>query len=296
MKSPLIVNLGMGVDSVAMLIGLHARMERPDLVIFADTGSEKPETYGYIATIDSWLVAVGFPNVTIVRRPSTAGYGSLEENCIANETLPSLAFGYKSCSLKWKADAMDRWLLGVMRGPNPVKGWAPALAARAAGLKPVKCIGYDAGPKDSKRAINRTEDENFVYRYPLREWGWDREECVRQITRAGLPVPMKSACFFCPASKPWELMVLAARHPELLLRSLAMEDRARAGKHGLKKVAGLWRKQSWRAWCEAQGIVRGNEVVMPVAELEARVAAMKPSYESDGSALTCDPGLMNGAS
>lgn len=159
-------------------------------------------------------------------------------------------------------------------------GWAPALAARAAGLKPTKCIGYDNGPKDSRRAVGTGEDEDFRYRYPLREWHWDREECVRQIAAEGLPVPVKSACFFCPASKPWELLVLAARHPELLIRALRMEDNARNGRHGLKTVAGLWRKQSWRAWCETQGIVRGDTVVMDRAELEARIAVEKPTIET----------------
>lgn len=281
MSAPLIVNLGMGVDSVAMLIGMHARGERPDLVIFADTGSEKPDTYDYRPVIDGWLARVGFPSVTVVRRPlGRAGYASLEENCAANATLPSLAFGFKSCSLKWKVEAMDAFLLGVKSGPNKRAGWAPAVEARAAGVKPVKCIGYDNGPKDSRRAVGTGEDENFRYRYPLREWGWDREECIRQIAAAGLPVPVKSACFFCPASKPWELLVLAARYPELLIRSLRMEDTARAGRHGLKTVAGLWRKQSWRAWCEAQGVTRGDSVIMSRTALETRILAEKPTFET----------------
>ena len=33
--APVIVNLGMGVDSVAMLVGFAARGERPDLILFA---------------------------------------------------------------------------------------------------------------------------------------------------------------------------------------------------------------------------------------------------------------------
>ena len=61
-----IVNLGLGVDSVAMLVGLKDRDRRPDHILFADTGSEKPETYDYLPIIDAWLARVGFPAVTVV--------------------------------------------------------------------------------------------------------------------------------------------------------------------------------------------------------------------------------------
>ena len=45
MTGPLVVSYGMGVDSTAMLIGMAQRSIRPDLILFADTGGEKPETY-----------------------------------------------------------------------------------------------------------------------------------------------------------------------------------------------------------------------------------------------------------
>lgn len=295
-KQPLIVNLGMGVDSVAMLVGLHQRDEKPDLVIFADTGGEKPETLAYRDVLNPWLERVGFPTVTTVKRPvGRANYHTLEQNCLKNETLPSLAFNLKGCSLKWKAEAMDSWLLGISRGKNKRTGWPLLRTAKMFGLKAVKCIGYDAGPKDSKRGKDsKTEDANFIYRYPLREWGWDRERCIEEIIKAGLPVPIKSACFFCPASQPWELYWLAGRHPELFLRAIAMEDGARAGKHGLNEVKGLWGRDtgptkknpdgklgSWRAWAEKQGILQGNQVVMPSEKLLLVARTLKPKVESN---------------
>jgi hypothetical protein len=38
-RSPRVLAYGMGVDSTALLIELHARGEAPDLVLTADTGS-----------------------------------------------------------------------------------------------------------------------------------------------------------------------------------------------------------------------------------------------------------------
>lgn len=299
-RPPLIVNLGLGVDSIAMLIGLHQRGERPDLVIFADTGGEKPETLDYLPVINGWLSRVGFPLVTVVTRPvGRAGYRTLEENCLRNETLPSLAFNRKGCSLKWKAEAMDAWILGIKRGKNKRAPWPLMARAKAAGVKVIKCIGYDAGPKDSRRGKTAArEDENFIYRYPLREWGWDRERCIREIIRAGLPVPLKSACFFCPASQPWELFWLAGKHPELFLRAIAMEDRARSGRHGLKTIQGLWGRDekptrnksegkpgSWRVWAERQGILAGNEIIAPAAKLLLMAERLKPVEEMQAPCL-----------
>lgn len=109
-RPPLCICYGAGVDSTAMLVGLHQRGIRPDLISFADTGVEKPETYQYIPIIRQWLRDVGFPELVVVRyTPPKADYDSLYGNCISNETLPSLAFGRKSCSLKWKKAPQDAW-------------------------------------------------------------------------------------------------------------------------------------------------------------------------------------------
>ena len=37
------------------------------------------------------------------------------------------------------------------------------------------------------------------------DWGWDLERCKQEIADAGLPIPPKSACFFCPNQKPEEV-------------------------------------------------------------------------------------------
>ena len=44
----LVVAYGLGMDSTAMLIEFPPRGIRPDLILFADTGCEKPETYLYL--------------------------------------------------------------------------------------------------------------------------------------------------------------------------------------------------------------------------------------------------------
>jgi len=212
---PIVVSYGVGVDSTAMLVGMAAQRIRPDLILFSDTGSEWPDTYAYLKVIGPWLERVGFPLITVTRYKPTekinaATYVSLYDNCINNQTLPGLAYGKKSCSMKFKREPMDKLVLASFRGVENI----------------ARCIGYDAGPIDSKRAWKIADEKPFRYVYPLREWGWARPECMEQIRRAGLPVPHKSACFFCPAMKPSEVRDVVERHPHLADMIIAMEAAA----------------------------------------------------------------------
>jgi hypothetical protein len=257
--APLIVSLGLGVDSVAMLIRLVNMKVAIAAILFADTGGEKPETMAYLSVINAWLRANGQPEVTVVAyRQAHGRYDTLAGNCIANMMLPSLAYGGRGCSGKFKVEVMDAHVLGKTRGPWKGPGLQCAVDAKARGLKIYRAIGYDAGPKDARRSAI-PEDRHFRYVYPLRELGMDRIECIRTILREGLPVPLKSACTFCPASKPAELLWLHAVHPELFMQALAIEENAGPK---LKTVEGLWRSStkskpgSWIKWALGEGLAR----------------------------------------
>ena len=246
-RQPLVVAYGLGVDSTAMLIGMKQLGLRPDLILFADTGNEKPDTYYYAPIFQQWLRDAGFPQFEVVRyEPKFADYDTLYGNCWQNETLPSLAFGRKSCSIKWKREPQDRY----------VRKWELALEAWDAGMKVRKLIGFDAG-EGYRRYGDAGDDPQYDYWYPLMEWGWTREHCKKVIAEAGLPVPTKSACFFCPAMKKPEIVQLAAESPDLFVQSLALEDRYRSGKHWRGEEAstlGLGRRFAWREFTEDAGL------------------------------------------
>lgn len=227
---PLIVSYGVGVDSTAVLVGLAQRGIRPDVILFADTKAEKDETYGYLEHINPWLDKVGFPRVTVLEYTvkdfkNWPPYFGLEENCLTNGTLPSEAFGMGSCSEKWKQQPQNKW----------ARTWEPAVQAWARGEKVRKAIGYDDSPADQKRSCkaDRTfkvkPDARYDYWYPLQEWHWDRARCIREIREAGLPVPLKSSCFFCPNMKMPEIDQLPA---EKLARIVILEARAKVRLEG----------------------------------------------------------------
>lgn len=204
-----VVSYGAGTNSTAMLIGLHERGERPDLILFADTGGERPETYRHRDAVSDWCEGVGFPRIVTVAESK-----SLEADCLTRAALPGIAYGFKSCSEHYKSRPQRRWL--KEQGVIGAVFW----------------IGIDAG--EAHRA--KYPD----VRYPLIEWDWGRDECVAAIRRAGLPQPGKSACFFCPSNKPYEILELKRQHPDLLRRALAMEAGA-----ALTAVKGLGRSWAW---------------------------------------------------
>jgi hypothetical protein len=125
---------GGGWDSSAMLIEMEARGERPDLVSMADVGAEKKKTYEFMALFAQWCRDHDFPEPTICvyePEPETKaryraavvevlkelGIGADEDrldrlsriygNMVANDTLPGIAYGMKSCSIKWKLEAQE---------------------------------------------------------------------------------------------------------------------------------------------------------------------------------------------
>ena len=270
LREPIIPAYGAGVDSTAMIIGLVQRGVPLPAILFANTGDEKPETIEYVDIFSRWLQAHGYPGVTTVAyKGNHDRYTTLGGSCLANQVMPSLAYGGKSCSIKFKREVQEAFLFGKGRGPNKKPGFGPAVEALASGLKVIRAIGYDAGAKDSRRS-EIPEDARCRYIYPLREWKMDRLDCVKLIISVGLPVPVKSACYFCPASKPLELFWLHAHHPDLFMRALEIEEVSR---HRFTTVEGLWRKStksrpgSWVAWAIREGLVQrnadGNLVLIP---------------------------------
>lgn len=215
-----IVSYGGGVDSTAMLIGLKQKGIKVDYILFADTGGERPETYSYIQYFNMWLIKNGMPEIITVRYKTKGGEEiTLEQDVINNQTLPAVAFGWKTCSQKFKIQPIEIWLKENIDFS----------------IKPVKYIGFEKGEERRMRP-----DPNGIYenQYPLIEWRWNRKKCKEVIESAGLCLPPKSSCFFCPNMKKHEVLSLP---DDLKERAIAIE--ANASK--VAELKGLGRYYSW---------------------------------------------------
>lgn len=243
MTHPIIVSYGGGTNSVALLILMKRRGEVPSLIMFADTGDEKPGTYRHLDIMQRWCIANGFPPITVVRNTLPQGVkdGSLYGECLRLGTLPAKVFGRSSCSMKWKVEPQLRYQ----------KAW---MSEQGVGFVR-HFVGFDAGEEHraNKPATLRAVTERGKFErteYPLIEEGWERDECLKAIDEEGLERPGKSACFHCPSSRKPEVRWLRDNHPVLYMKAVAMERRALAGegRAPVAMVKGLGRHWNWETF------------------------------------------------
>lgn len=240
----LTVACGLGVDSVAIIVGLAQEFAatgderwRPELITFADTGGEHPETYSYIDTLNDYLARVGFPKVTVVAWATEmrggddrGGWGTgvtLEINSINNHQVPSISVGGHACSNKFKIQPQQAYLKRHFAGQL------------GPGESVLRAIGYDSTEEGRLTgggtyvASKEEEDGTFIGWYPLIEWGWNRARCIAEIavafgsrtTPAWGSVPRKSSCYFCGAMTVDEIVMLVeSGHKDLLKRAIFMEQ------------------------------------------------------------------------
>ena len=173
-------------------------------IVFSDTGGEHPDTYCYMRYFDDWLKPHGLEITRLSPATHPDLYGkrereteTLEAFCLMRGIVPLLASRW--CSQEWKQRALDKW-----RKAHDIETTLQGICA--------------SEPK-------RIRDDPFV-RYPLYEEDVTRGECSRIIQRAGLEVPIKSGCFFCPGQRlaAWERLYY--EHPELYERAAQIEDNA----------------------------------------------------------------------
>lgn len=161
----------------------------PDHILFADTGGEKEGTYHYIKYFNNWLVQHGMPEIEIVKYVTKNGVAlTLEQDILNNQTLPAIAFGWKTCSQKFKILPQERFL--KERYPDQ---------------EITHLIGYDIS---ERRRCKENPLENHTNEYPLIFLGWDRKRCEKEILDAGLCLPGKSSCFYCPNMRKEEILNL----------------------------------------------------------------------------------------
>lgn len=213
----IVVSYGGGTDSTALLVEAHRRGIRPDLILFADTGSEMPHTYDYLPVMAEWCAKVGFPEIQVVRWMRECVFVPLHQACLERSELPSKAYGMGSCTDRWKQRPLDR---AVREHPDVV-------AAVSSGRVVERWLGYDA--REAGRVANiRHKPPPYLWRAPLFEWDIAREQCREIIAAAGLPQPGKSSCWMCPMMRGHEIDNMAAAYPALAAAAVEMERKAAA--------------------------------------------------------------------
>ena len=222
---------GLGVNTIAYLILCTRQGIKFDHVLFSDPGKEWPKTYAYIDIINKWLTAHGQPKVTIVYKTDLNGDRlTLYQDNLHNQTIPAIAFGFKTCSQKFKRQPQDKFL-----NNDPFIRWVKSMGGVV-----YNYIGFDAD--ESHRTQTNYDTDRVKNIYPLVDADMGRFECVKLILDEGLPLPPKSSCTDCPSMKPWEIIELYETEPKEFYDAIALE---RAALPHLSDIKGLGRDFSW---------------------------------------------------
>jgi hypothetical protein len=224
---------GGGVQSTAALVlAAQGRLgEPPPVFLFCNVGddSEYPPTLRYYAEHaqpyahahgirlhELWRVVNRGPHQgreTLYGRLTRPGSRSLP---IPVRMPDTGAPGTRSCTADFKIAVVARWLRE--HGATPER---PAVTGLGISVDEVHRARSDSGI-----AWQRLW-------YPLLELRLRRSDCAEVIRRAGLPVPPKSACWFCPFHRPEEWRRMKRAEPELFARACDLEAQLIARRRAL---------------------------------------------------------------
>jgi len=216
-----VISLGGGVQSTAMVVLAVQGELDAEIALFANVGddSEHPDTLDYVAEVlEPWAASQGF-TIRQLRREFTRGdhvgqtlsilqYQALSKRSIVIPArMSNGAPGNRSCTVDWKIRVVGRWLREHGATPdNPAE----------------VCIGFSTD--EIQRVSGRQPSKYQISTYPLLDLGLNRADCMRVIADAGLPVPPKSACWFCPFTTPQRWAEMRRDTPDLFNAAQAVED------------------------------------------------------------------------
>jgi hypothetical protein len=218
------ISLGAGVQSTALCVlategRLDGIMGGPvDAALFANVGddSEHPATIEFFReTLQPWCAEMGLA-VHELRRVRRDGTAETLLDRLTKEGSRSLpipvrmsngAPGTRSCTADFKIKVIGRWLRSHGASADD-----PATVA----------IGFST--EEAHRANRKKAEPYERPTFPLLDLRMSRQDCINTIARAGLPVPPKSSCWFCPFHSPQMWSEMRRDEPAMFAAAQDLED------------------------------------------------------------------------
>jgi hypothetical protein len=211
------ISYGGGVQSTALLVlAVQGIIDFP-VALFANVGDDS-ENPGSIEFVEKWAKPYaadkGYNLIELhkTRRdgtPVTLHADLLREQRSINipVRMANGAPGNRNCTHTFKIAVVDKWLKanGASKTDNAVVA-----------------IGFSTD--ELERANTKRTSDFSIPTYPLLDLGHDRSACAQIIRDAGLPVPPKSSCYFCPYQKPQTWAEKRRDQPDLFWKSVELES------------------------------------------------------------------------
>lgn len=215
--APKVVSYGGGVQSTALLVlAAQCRIEYKTFV-FCNVGddSENPATLDYVRNVAMpYAEAHGIDLIELRKEIADGTPRTLWSVMMKDESksVPIPVFmsngspSSRTCTMGYKVDVMVKWL----RSQGATKD-DPGVSALGISIDEFQRMRTDSG-----NPYNRLE-------YPLIDMRLSRNDCRKIIEDAGLPIPAKSACFFCPYTRITDWQRMKRETPDLFEKSVELE-------------------------------------------------------------------------
>lgn len=226
-----VFSFGGGVQSVAALV-LAARGELElDTFVFANVGedSENPATLAYLEQVARpYAASHGVAIEEVRRRRKDGSTETIRQRINRSKSviIPARVFGRplpRNCTVDFKI--------------RPIATWCYRHGARATNPATIM-LGITT--EEWSRANNHSDSTYTRLTYPLLDRRISRADCVQIILSAGLPVPEKSSCYFCPFHTVPVWRELRDKHPEQFAQACELEESLQ-GRGGMRKPIRLTR-------------------------------------------------------
>jgi hypothetical protein len=229
------ISYGGGVQSTALLaLAAAGRINFP-LFLFANVGddSEDPRTLDYVRDVATPYAATHGIDLVELRRIKRDGttatiVSEIERPGSRRVGIPVFmsngAPGNRSCTSEFKIRVIAR-----------------EVRRRGATDDDPAIVGVGISLDESHRANTRRAEKGERIVYPLIGVGEEtglrltRADCRRIIADAGLPIPPKSSCYFCPFHRLSTWVELRRDRPDLFARAAQLEDTINATRDRLGK-------------------------------------------------------------
>ena len=194
-----ILSFGGGVNSTALFFYLLKHQFPIDEIIFADTGSELPETY---AIVEKFKKVCEEKRIlfTIVKSKLS---NSLYEYYYDKKALPSRQ--KRDCTGKFKVSVIKNYL-------------------RAKYGKDKKFSQYIGIAAEESHRMKGSNVSYINLVYPLVFAQINREDCIRMCRENGFSEVVKSGCYCCPFTRKEGWKELFKNHPELFEKAIMLEE------------------------------------------------------------------------
>lgn len=229
-----VFSYGGGVQSNAVLVlQAQGKLRNPyDVFVFANVGadSENPETLEYVENVAKPFAAKHGIELVEVQK-TTRGEPDTVVQALRRQQRSILIPvrmshngkpGNRNCTQTFKIEVVDKWISS--HGTQFVTIGIGISLDEFGRMR-------DVHWHDPRRygTFKRRRD------YPLIDLRLKRKECAQAIIDAGLPLPPRSSCFFCPYKRPEEWIDLRRDDPPLFeiaadLETLTNERRALLGR------------------------------------------------------------------